>query len=56
MGDEKKQRLLPAVTSWSAVGSHGQYRPQAVCGRYVVRGFESDELRAKDLLRITDNE
>jgi hypothetical protein len=25
--------------TWSAVGSHGQYRPQAVCGRYSARGF-----------------
>jgi hypothetical protein len=25
----------------SAVGSHGQYRPQAVCGRYAAWGFRS---------------
>ena len=26
---------------WSAVGSHGQCRPQTVCGRYPVRGLET---------------
>ena len=33
-GDENKS----LIQSWSAVGSHGQYRPQAVCGRYDAWG------------------
>ena len=31
-------RLVVRFNSWSAVGSHGWYRPQAVCGRYQTWG------------------
>ena len=40
--------------SRSAVGSHGQYRPQAVCGRYSARGSGGDSTTTRlRLLTVT---
>lgn len=44
-GDGRRPRQPPTI-SWSAVGSHGRHRPQAVCGRCIARGQSSPANRS----------